>query len=117
MNDEKKLAHAASAPGGEGPAKDKAAGCDGEGTLPRIYVVPVEVHESLGVKVAAICWGSCGLGLIGGVGIPGYGSGIPCGTAAGDCPHFEREELEPSGVVELAGRGYEVVLRKLRAER
>jgi hypothetical protein len=32
MNDEKKLAHAASAPGGEGPAKDKAAGCDAKGS-------------------------------------------------------------------------------------
>jgi hypothetical protein len=82
----------------------------------RLYVIPVEAHDLVGVKVGAICWGECGKGLVGGIGLGrGDGSAIPCAEEV--CPYLDRQMSEPMGTVEWNGREYAMVLRKIHGTR
>jgi hypothetical protein len=82
----------------------------------KLYVIPLQAHEAIGLRIAEVCWGSCGNGLIGGVDLGNQGEAIPCITPAAQCPAFDEEMSEPWGTVP-DGRDPErpVYLRKLRA--
>jgi len=83
--------------------------------LPRLYVIPLQAHEAIGLKVAEVCWGSCGHGLIGGMTFDND-AGIPCDQPADRCPAFDKEASEPSGTVNDGIRAERpVYLRKLKA--
>ena len=72
-----------------------------------IYLVPWTVQKFAG----DICWGSCGKGQVGAIGIDVWGGTIeciPCREA--ECPHVEREMEWPGADVD----GDSVVMRKLK---
>jgi hypothetical protein len=80
-----------------------------------VYAVGIEAHESFGVDVGAICWGSCGKGSIGGIGMDEMGSAIPCFTAAAECPHHVKDS-GPFGTIDhLGGEEMTVVLRRIQS--
>jgi hypothetical protein len=81
----------------------------------RIYAISLRGHDKIGVKIANICWGSCGKGNIGAINLGEYGEAIPCSTPAAECPNLDKEMGTPVGTVELNGQEYEVVIRRLRA--
>ena len=80
-----------------------------------LYALPLAPHKANGVDIGSICWGSCGRGLVGGLGLGDYGEAIPCATPSGECPHFEKEMPKPMGTIEFNGREYTVILRKISA--
>jgi hypothetical protein len=67
------------------------------GETAKLYIIPLLAHEKVGVKIADICWGSCGKGLVGAI-------------------NLDNETAEPWGTVP-DGRDPErpVYLRKLKA--
>jgi hypothetical protein len=79
-----------------------------------IYAVPIEAHDACGIDVGAICWGSCGKGSIGGIGLDDMGSGIPCVHPPAECPHHAKDS-GPFGTIEDGGEETTIVLRRLRA--
>lgn len=80
----------------------------------KLYIIPFFAHEALGLKVADICWGSCGKGLVGGIHV-GNDSGIPCNQPADQCPAFDKEMAEPCGTVDGRDGERPVYLRRLRS--
>jgi len=79
--------------------------------VPRLYAVPL----LQGAWVPKVCWGSCGLGLIGAISLGNYGEAIPCITPAAECPAFDRELDEPSGTIDDGERPERpIYLRKLK---
>ena len=77
--------------------------------MSKLYLVPLTIQEFAG----GICWGSCGLGQIGAVGIDvGGGLTVECIPCREDeCPYLDRQTDEPVGEVQ----GDPAYLRKLKA--
>ncbi len=81
-----------------------------------IYAVPIQAHEACGVDVGSICWGSCGKGSVGGIGLGEYGDAIPCTQV--ECPYLDKQMDKPFGTVPIDPDGTEereVIIRKIRS--
>lgn len=84
-------------------------------TSTKLSVLPLEAHKRNGVDVGAICWGSCGKGLVGGTDLGNGDVAIPCATPANKCPAFDAETSEPWGTVNDGQDPNRVVyLRKIK---
>jgi len=75
----------------------------------RLYLVHFELQRA---QINAWCWGKgCGKGIVGAIDLGPNGSAIPCREP--NCPHLDRQMVEPMGTLSGVSQGEPVYLRKL----